>query len=51
LAGISARYYGTPDHALDIAKVNGLTYPVAPVSTATGKPTMGGKSILSIPRV
>lgn len=51
LAGISARYYGTPDHALDIAKVNGLTYPIAPVTTETGKPSMGGKSILSIPRL
>lgn len=51
LAGISTRYYGTPDHAIDIAKVNKLTYPIAPVSTATGKPTMGGKSILSIPRL
>jgi hypothetical protein len=51
LGSISLAYYGTPDEAYTIAKANRLTYPVEVVTTASGRPAIGGKTILAIPRI
>jgi len=49
LMSISQRYYGTPDNGSVIAKANGLKYPIFAAETTTGRPDIGGKTLLVIP--
>lgn len=46
LISISAKYYGTPDHAYDIAKANHIAYPSAPDPSGT---SIGGHRTIIIP--
>jgi nucleoid-associated protein YgaU len=51
LASISLRYYGNPDKVVELMRANKLTPPVRSVTTAEGRPAIGDKSILLIPRL
>lgn len=51
LASISSTYYGNPDRVVELMRANKLSPPITSVTTEEGRPSIGGKNLLIIPRL